>query len=103
MVLCFLVCFFNNLKLTRCLTIWPALGQSWEDSPGGDQQPRQQMTGLRDNGDDKDKDNDQSLNHKKFSNVNHEKGPRGSKVLERCDIVSTSEIKAGKEQLDHEC
>ena len=62
---------FNNLKLTRCLTIWPALGQSWEDSPGGDQQPRQQMTGLRDNGDDKDKDNDQSLNHKKFSNVNH--------------------------------
>ena len=31
-----------------------------------------------------------------------EKDPRGSKVLERCDIVSTSEIKAGKEQLDHE-
>ena len=62
---------FNNLKLTRCLTIWPALGQSWENSPGGDQQPRQQMTSLRDNGDDKDKDNDQSLNHKKFSNVNH--------------------------------
>ena len=51
MVLCFLVCFSNNLKLTRCLTIWPALGQSWEDSPGGDQQPRQQMTGLRDNDD----------------------------------------------------
>ena len=57
--------------MTRSLTIWPALGQSWEDSPGGDQQPRQQMTSLRDNGDDKDKDNDQSLNHKKFSNVNH--------------------------------
>ena len=71
MGLCFLVCFLNYLKLTRCLTIWPALGQSWEDSPGGDQQPRQQMTGLRDNGDDKDKDDDQSLNHKKFSNVNH--------------------------------
>ena len=51
MVLCFLVCFLNYLKLTRCLTIWPALGQSWEDSPGGDQQPRQQMTSLRDNGD----------------------------------------------------
>ena len=71
MVLCFLLCFSNNLKLTRCLTIWPALGQSWEDSPGGDQQPRQQMTSLRDNGDDKDKDNDQSLNHKKLSTGNH--------------------------------
>ena len=31
-----------------------------------------------------------------------EKDLRGSKVLERCDIVSTSEIKAGKEHLDHE-